>query len=134
MRGSCLCGTVAFEAEPPAEGLRIGLCSCPSCRKAHAAPCNVYASVPRAGFRWLRGEVAVRTYQSSPGKVRRFCGTCGSQIVADHPDQPTVILRVALLDDDPGARPVERIHRAHEVPWCDPDAPGIVSHRGEPTP
>ena len=37
MKGSCLCGTVAFEAEPPAEGLRIGLCSCPSCRKAHAA-------------------------------------------------------------------------------------------------
>ena len=59
MRGSCLCGTVAFEAEPPAEGLRIGLCSCPSCRKAHAAPCNVYASVPRAGFRWLRGEDAM---------------------------------------------------------------------------
>lgn len=134
MKGSCLCGTVAFEAEPPADGLRIGLCSCPSCRKAHAAPCNVYASVPRGGFRWTRGEQAVRTYRSSPGKLRRFCGACGSQVMAEHPDQPTVILRVALLDEDPGVRPVERIHRAHEVPWCDPESPGIVSYRGEPTP
>ena len=40
----------------------------------------------------------------------------------------------ALLDEDPGVRPVERIHRAHEVPWCDPGASGIVSYRGEPTP
>ncbi len=31
MNGSSLCGTVAFEAEPPAAGLRIGFCCCPYC-------------------------------------------------------------------------------------------------------
>jgi ADP-ribosyl-[dinitrogen reductase] hydrolase len=134
MKGSCLCGTVAFEAEPPADGLRIAFCSCPTCRKAHAAPCNVSAPVPRDGFRWTRGAAEVRTYRSSPGKLRHFCGTCGSHLMAEHPGQATVLLRVALLDEDPGARPAEWIHRAHAAPWCDPEAPGIARYEGEPTP
>ena len=37
MKGSCLCGAVAYEATLPADGLHIGFCSCPSCRKAHDA-------------------------------------------------------------------------------------------------
>jgi ADP-ribosyl-[dinitrogen reductase] hydrolase len=118
MKGSCLCGAVAYEADPPAGGLRIGLCSCRSCRKAHAAPYNVYASVPRENFRWLRGEDRTRIYESSPGKNRHFCAVCGSQLIAEHPGEPNVLLRAALLDDDPGTRPVEHIFRSQEVPWC----------------
>ena len=118
MKGSCLCGAVAYEVESPASGLRIGLCSCRSCRKAHAAPYNVYASVPRENFRWLHGEENTRIYESSPGKNRHFCSVCGSQLVAEHTNEPSVLLRVALLDDDPGTRPVEHIFRSQEVPWC----------------
>jgi len=132
MKGSCLCGAVAFAAEPPSSGLRIGFCSCPSCRKAHAAPFNAYASVPRAGFRWLRGQDQVRSYRSSPDKQRHFCGTCGSQLMAEHTDADSVILRVALLDEDPGARPVEHIFLGHIAPWCDWAAPGLARHDEEP--
>jgi len=106
MKGSCLCSAVAYEVSRPADGLHIGLCSCRSCRKAHAAPFNVYASVPRADFRWLRGEDKTRIYESSPGKNRHFCSVCGSQLIAEHPGESNVLLRVALLDEDPGARPV----------------------------
>ena len=102
MKGSCLCGAVAYEATPPSDGLHIGLCSCRSCRKAHAAPANVYASVPRKNFRWLRGEDKTSIYKSSPGKNRHFCSVCGSQLIAEHPGETNVLLRVALLDDDPG--------------------------------
>ena len=73
MQGSCLCGAVAYEATPPSSGLQIGLCSCRSCRKAHAAPANAYASVPRKNFRWLRGQDKTSIYESSPGKNRHFC-------------------------------------------------------------
>ena len=117
MKGSCLCGAVVFEAEAPAGGLRIGLCSCRFCRKAHAAPFNAYATVPRENFRWLQGEDRVQTYASSPGKNRHFCSICGSQLVAEHPGEPDLLLRVALLDEDPGTRPVEQIFRSHEVSW-----------------
>lgn len=60
---------------------------------------------------------------------------CGAVAFAAEPPagEPQVILRVALLDADPGVRPVERIFRRHEVPWCDPATSGIVSHPELPT-
>ena len=134
MKGSCLCGAVAFQAEPPASGLRIGFCSCPSCRKAHAAPFNAYAAVPRAGFRWLKGRDQIRSYASSPGKQRHFCGVCGSQLVSERSGMDYVLLRVALLDEDPGVSPIEHIFRQYEVSWCDWDAPSVVNYDGEPSP
>lgn len=119
MKGSCLCGAVAYEAEPPPGGLRIGLCSCRTCRKAHASAFAVTAPVPRKTFRWLRGEDRLSIYESSPGKNRHYCSICHSQLIAEHPGEPNVLLRVALLDEDPGTRPVDHIFRSHEVPWCD---------------
>ena len=59
-----------------------------------------------------------RVFESSPGKQRRFCSVCGSQCIAEQPAEPHVLLRVATLDDDPGAKPVIHIWRSHEVPWC----------------
>jgi hypothetical protein len=128
MKGSCLCGAVVYEATLPADGLHIGFCSCPSCRKAHAAPFNAYASLPRENFRWLRGQDRTRIYESSPGKNRHFCSVCGSQLIAEHPGESNVLLRVALLDDDPAARPVEHIFLGQKVPWCDWEVPGIARH------
>ena len=138
MKGSCLCGAVAYEVRRPTAGLHIGLCSCRSCRKAHAVPFNVYASVPRENFRWLQGEDKTRIYKSSPGKNRHFCSVCGSQLIAEHPGESNVLLRVALLDDDPGARPVEHIFRGQQVPWCDWESDAIARYEewgpsGEPT-
>jgi ADP-ribosyl-[dinitrogen reductase] hydrolase len=138
MKGSCLCGAVAYEVRRPTAGLHIGLCSCRSCRKAHAAPFNVYASVPRENFRWLQGEDKTRIFESSPGKNRHFCSVCGSQLIAEHPGESNVLLRVALLDDDPGARPVEHIFRGQQVPWCDWESDAIARYEewgpsGEPT-
>jgi hypothetical protein len=48
-----------------------------------------------------------------------------------------VLLRVALLDDDPGTRPVEHIFLGQRPAWCDWDAAGIARYQewgpeGEP--
>jgi ADP-ribosyl-[dinitrogen reductase] hydrolase len=74
--------------------------------------------VPRDKFRFLGGEDKLRSFESSPGKLRRFCSVCGSHVLAERPAEPHVILRVATLDDDPDARPLIHIWRSHEVPWC----------------
>lgn len=116
MRGSCHCGAVTYEVAP--FEMRIGHCSCRTCRKVHAAPFAATARVPRQNFRLLSGEDRLRAYESSPGKLRRFCTGCGSHVLAERPADDYVILRVATLDDDPGARPLIHIWRSHEVPWC----------------
>ena len=76
------------------------------------------ARVPREKFTYLSGEDKLRSFESSPGKLRCFCSVCGSHVLADRPAEPHVILRVATLDDDPGSKPLIHIWRSHEVPWC----------------
>lgn len=59
----------------------------------------------------------MKGYESSPGKVRHFCGRCGSHLVAIREGQDEYILRVATLDADPSQRPVIHIWTSHDAPW-----------------
>lgn len=119
MKGGCHCGAVAYEVDR-IEG-PIGHCHCTTCRKTHSAAYATTARVEKSRFRWLRGEDRVTAYESSPGKKRFFCASCGCHIVAARDGQPSVILRVATLDDDPGLRPQFHIWRSHDVPWLADD-------------
>jgi hypothetical protein len=65
MKGSCLCGAVAYEVDP--FDMKIGHCSCRTCRKAQAAPFAATARVPREKFRFLSGEDKLTSFESSPG-------------------------------------------------------------------
>lgn len=128
--GSCLCGGVAFEIDALAGP--IGHCHCATCRKAHSAAFSTTARVRREHFRWVRGSEQLKYYESSPGKRRHFCSNCGSQIFAEWTDQPEVILRLGVIDSDPGARPVGHIWVSHDVPWLEagPDLPKLSEGRG----
>jgi len=115
MKGSCLCGRVTYEVDQ-LDG-PIGHCHCKTCRKAHAAPYTTTARVNREHFRWLSGQEHLGAFESTPGKLRRFCKQCGSHLIAEWIDKPQVIVRVATLDDDPGATPQAHIWTSHDAPW-----------------
>jgi hypothetical protein len=102
LKGSCLCGAVHYEVDRL--DTPIGLCHCATCRKAHAAPYAPTARVMRDHFRLIAGADKLAAFESSPGKMRRFCSVCGTHIVAERAEQPHVVLRVATLDDDPMLR------------------------------
>lgn len=125
MKGSCLCGAIEYEVSTL--DMPIIFCHCNSCRKAHAAPFVPTAGVVRENFRWLKGEEKLSSFESSPGKVRHFCSVCGTHLVAERPNQPHIILRVATLDEDPGARPEARIWTSHDVEWLEYE--GIPTHK-----
>src|ERR1700756_1799798 len=95
LTGSCLCGSVAYEVDAPAGP--IVHCHCTTCRKTHGAAFSTVMPVPRAAFRWLRGQELLSSFESSPGKLRRFCTRCGSHIVADRPNPLKVPLRLGGL-------------------------------------
>lgn len=117
IQGSCLCGEVAFEADGLAGA--IGHCHCRTCQKAHSASFSTTARVLRDDFRWIRGEDRLRSFESSPGKHRYFCGNCGSQLIAEWKGQPSVILRMGAVDTDPGKRPAGHIWTSHDLPWLE---------------
>ena len=62
LSGSCLCGAVVFEADAHA-GV-ITFCNCRNCRKASGTAFAANMSVPRNGFRWVKGEDALRGYHA----------------------------------------------------------------------
>src|SRR2546426_4449779 len=113
VRGTCLCGDVAFEADAPFQFM--GHCHCSMCRKAHGAAFSTALGANSSGFRWLRGNAAVRRYESSPGGARPFCGRCGAALPAVTDD--VVFVPSGLLDDDPEMRPQAHIFVASKAPW-----------------
>src|SRR5215471_4869891 len=113
-KGTCLCRAVQYAVD------RLDTlehCHCRTCRKAHASAYATTAGVLRQHFCWISGEEILRVYESSPGKLRRFCSRCGTHVVDERPAQPHVFLCVATLDDDPKLRPALHIWTSHDVPW-----------------
>ena len=112
--GSCLCGTVSWQAESVSESMTH--CHCSMCRKAHGAPFATYVGTPRDGFRWLSGEEAISHYESSSAFPRAFCGTCGS-VVPETAGKDRIAMPAGCLNEDPGVRPAAHIFAPSEASW-----------------
>ncbi|HBA42791.1 MAG TPA: aldehyde-activating protein [Alphaproteobacteria bacterium] len=115
LKGSCLCGAVQYSVD--ALDGAIGNCHCRTCQKAHAAPFAATVRVKREDFHWLAGDKERKAFESTPGKLRHFCGHCGTHLVAEWVSEPYVILRIGSLDSDPEAKPVVHIWVSHKAPW-----------------
>ena len=113
VRGTCLCGDVAFEADAPFQFM--GHCHCSMCRKAHGAAFSTTLGANPGSFRWLRGSERVRRYESSPGGARPFCARCGSSLPGA--TGQVAFVPSGLLDDDPEMRPQAHIFVASKAPW-----------------
>lgn len=97
MTGSCLCGGIRFCIQGPLDAVQV--CHCGQCRKAQGGPFATNIPVARSALQWLAGRDLLRRYESSPGKTRVFCGTCGSPIYSERTALPEVLrLRAGLLD------------------------------------
>ena len=82
-KGSCHCGTVAFEVETDLE--QVIECNCSICRRKG----YLLTFVPRAALNVIRGEESLSTYTFNTHAIRhRFCSTCGSATFGEG-QQPT---------------------------------------------
>jgi hypothetical protein len=71
IRGSCLCGAVRFEVEPPF--IRAGHCHCQRCRKHSGTAVCTQARLSKKQFLLLQGESMIRVYGKREGAVKAFC-------------------------------------------------------------
>ena len=106
-QGSCLCGTVKYEIDGLFEVMSH--CQCSMCRKHHGAAFATFVTVPLSGFRWVAGEQALSTYQSSAYGKRTFCSHCGSIMPVVEPDTGIAFCPAGNLDGELGIQP--RGHR-----------------------
>ena len=116
IKGCCHCGAVKYESS--GKILRFINCHCPDCRKASGSTFGSVLVVESGGFKIVAGEKNLVLYQSSPGKDRCFCKTCGSHVFARMQSRPEIIIiRAGSLDDDPGLLPQAHIWVSAKAPW-----------------
>lgn len=130
MKGSCLCGEVAYEIGDRITG--INYCHCTQCRKASGSAFGTSAGVPRQNFTLSRGHQYLSAYQSTPDKKRFFCRNCGSPIYSDRQGSDTVYIRLGTLDDEPGRAVDVHIHVASKASWYEirDDIPQLEHEEG----
>ena len=135
--GGCLCGGVRFTYEGELGG-SLGLvtvCHCSQCRRAHGFAAGV-APAQASGFTVTQGRELIREFESSPGKKRGFCGTCGAPLYSRRDSKPEALrLRLGTLDNPPADLVVEAHIFATDIPaWAEPDDapryPGLEPGRG----
>jgi hypothetical protein len=116
VRGSCLCGGVRFEVEPPFR--RANYCHCSRCRKHSGGATLVQGRVARERFRLLAGAELMRVFRPEGGAVKAFCSVCGSSLFGGAwPGGPEVSVRFGSLDDDPGIGPQYHSFVGSKAAW-----------------
>ena len=136
IRGSCLCGAVAFEIG--GRVTPIQLCHARRCQKFTGSAFAPELAARAERFRWVRGEENVAHYEApllrEPPPLRRsFCKTCGSPLPALQPETGSVLLLAGVLDDDPGTRPFGHIFTSHAPAWDEVPA-DLPRHPERPPP
>lgn len=116
LTGGCLCGAVRFETDEQPQLIKH--CHCDLCRKSSGS-----AFMTGLFYRadWVRWSGEAKSYESSPGILRLFCGTCGSSLAfrqAAAPEKDCLLLGVF---DDPSKIEVddnvEHVFAERELEW-----------------
>jgi hypothetical protein len=117
LRGSCLCGEVAYECEP--DILKLRYCFCPRCQKATGSGQVAHIFVHPDKFAWKRGKEKVVRYDLPEARSfsTAFCGKCGCPLPRLTRGGSAYIIPAGSLDGDPGVKPEEILFREHQAPW-----------------
>jgi hypothetical protein len=116
VRGSCLCGKVAFELDPAGVVAIVG-CYCAPCRKVSGGQYGVYFQLRGGAFRWLSGQDQVAEYESSPGNLRGHCRACGC-VAPIATAYGAIRVPGGALDEDPGIGPDIVLFERSKAGWC----------------
>jgi hypothetical protein len=117
VRGSCLCGEVAFALTAPAMFARY--CHCGRCRRARSAAHASNMAVPLGDLRYTRGAEQVVSYKVPEADrfAQAFCRTCGSPMPQPYESRGIAVVPMGALDDPPGVAPSSHIFVASKAPW-----------------
>ena len=117
IKGSCLCGGVAFEMTGPPK--MVNVCHCSRCRKARGVAAAMNMVLALDAIRYVRGEELLTTYKVPEAKhfTHVFCRVCGSSMPRLDEARRIAIVPMGSFDDDPGARPARHIFVESKAPW-----------------
>lgn len=113
--GGCYCGEVRYAISGMPEQSLV--CHCPDCRRSAGAQSVGWLLVRCEQFKIRSG--TPKTFNSSAGVVRAFCGTCGTTLTWVGDKQPGRIdVTIGSLDDPGQFPPTRAVYRKHKVAWA----------------
>ena len=131
VRGSCLCGLVAFEVTEPFTAAYN--CHCSRCRYGRAAAHATNSFVSYDGVKFVRGEERLKIYKVPDARFFRqaFCEVCSSKMPLRDVERDITVVPLASLDDDPEIRPSDHIFVGSKAKWHD-ITDGLPQHAERP--
>lgn len=126
--GRCLCGGIRLRIEGPLAGIQV--CHCSQCRRAQGAPFASNLPVATDALTLVDDGGLLRSFESSPGKERLFCGRCGSPVFSRLASLPGVVrIRAGLLDEPVASAPAFHAYVGSKAGWWRVDD-GLPQHAG----
>ncbi len=125
MKGSCLCGAIAYSISGAIIG--INYCHCTQCRKTSGH--FVAATACDPGDLELTADESLRWYRSSAKAERGFCGTCGSSLFWRPTNDGHISIMAGTLDAPTGLEAVKHIFVANASDYYTIDD-GLPQHPG----
>jgi hypothetical protein len=110
--GGCACDAVRIKAR--GEPLRVGLCHCMDCRKAHASAFMGFAVFNRSTVE-LSGET--KRWFSKPWYERHFCPQCGSRVAGIDTNSDEIELPIGVFDEVGAFTPQYENWVIRREPW-----------------
>jgi hypothetical protein len=115
LTGSCGCGAVQFEIDEPLVG--AAYCHCTRCQRRTGSAASASALMKPGSLRITQGEDKLKTWSPEGGWDKTFCGECGSAMFGGPPGEGHAIVRMGVIDGDPGVRMMARQMVAYAAPW-----------------
>lgn len=131
LRGSCLCGAVTFELQPPLSALYH--CHCSRCRKASGGGHATNLRVEAGQLRWLSGEALITRFKLADAKRfgKWFCSRCGGPLPRVLPEFNLAVIPAGSIDALPPGIPASHIFWDSRAPWsC--ESGSLPIHPGAP--
>jgi hypothetical protein len=102
IRGSCLCGGVAYEIDGRVSPIQ--LCHARRCRKMSASAFRAEAAVKKEALRFVRGEELITVYEAPllrepPAFKSRFCKVCGAPLPGELEGTGFAVVFPSQFDD-----------------------------------
>lgn len=116
IRGTCLCGTIRFEAELPSKF--CAHCHCSNCRRAHGAAFVTWVGFSTSQFRITAGESDLQNYHTDTDAKRGFCTKCGTTLFYSGPRwADEVHVTRASIEGEIDKAPSAHVYVDHSASW-----------------
>jgi hypothetical protein len=117
LKGSCVCGAVAFEVKGPFSAFYT--CHCSRCQKTTGSSNAANLFAPAGSVRWLAGRSLVTDFSLATARYfnAAFCSVCGSPVPRHARSGDFEIVPAGALDDPPPISPDRTIFWSDRAPW-----------------